>query len=58
MTRHQSYSKRSRESRKAMNDDTVDGNVDDDYADCCGRIAAEDWSPLADEFNWPPDPVS
>ena len=53
MTRHQSYSKRSRESRKAMNDD-----VDDDYADCCGRIAAEDWSLLADELNWPPDRVS
>ncbi|UVO10640.1 hypothetical protein NM962_11285 [Mycobacterium sp. SVM_VP21] len=55
MTRHQSYSKRSRESRKAMNDDTAD---DDDYPDCCERIAAEDWSPLADELNWPPDPVS
>ncbi|ULP49256.1 MULTISPECIES: hypothetical protein [Mycolicibacter] len=57
MTRHQSYSKRSRESRKAMNDSTADDDVDDDYSDCCDRIA-EEWPPVADELNRPSDPVS
>ncbi len=58
MTRHQNYSKRSRESRKAMNGGTVDDDdVDDDYPDCCERIA-EDWSPVPDDLRLPPDPVS
>lgn len=58
MSRHQHYSKRSRESRKAMNDGTADDDdVDDDYPDCCERLA-EDWSPVADDADPPPDPVS
>lgn len=54
MSRHQNYSKRSRESRKAMTDGTAD---DDDYPDCCER-AAEDWSLVPDDLRLPPDPVS
>lgn len=49
MSRHQNYSKRSRESRKAMSDGTADDDdVDDAYADCCERVA-EDLSPVADD---------
>ncbi|QZA09420.1 hypothetical protein K3U94_09400 [Mycolicibacter heraklionensis] len=52
MARHHSYSKRSRESRKAM----TDGSVDDGYPDCC-ECMTEDWSALADEISLPSDPV-
>ncbi|WP_409429130.1 hypothetical protein [Mycobacterium sp. SMC-11] len=58
MSRHQHYSKRSRESRKAMNDGAADDDdVDDDYPDCCERLVV-DWSPVADDADLPPDPVS
>lgn len=58
MTRHQNYSKRSRESRKAMNHGTADDDdVDDDYPDCC-ECMAEDLPPVADDLGMPPDPVS
>ncbi len=57
MVRHQNYSKRSRESRKAMTDDTADDDEGDvDYPDCCDRIALE-WSPVVDDVSLPPDPV-
>lgn len=39
MTRHHSYSKRSRESRKAMRWDAVDDDLDDDYAARGDRLA-------------------
>ena len=57
MARHQNYSKRSRESRKAMTDDTAeDVDVDVEYPDCCDCIA-EGWSPVVDDADLPPDPV-
>ena len=51
MGRHQSYSKRSRESRMAMIDDTA---AEDDYPDCCDHLP-EIWSPLAQNAGGPPD---
>ncbi|MFL0180338.1 MULTISPECIES: hypothetical protein [unclassified Mycobacterium] len=57
MPRHQNYSKRSRESRKAMTDGAADADDVDDDPGCCERIA-EDWSPVADDLRLPPDPVS
>jgi|GEM_PF-5511248 len=57
MSRHQKYSKRSRESRKAMTDGTADDDdVDDDYAGCCEPVA-EDWPPAVEEGSPPPDPA-
>lgn len=53
MTRHHSYSKRSRESRKAMRWDAVDDDLDDDYVARGDRLAG-DWS-LADA-NFPSNP--
>lgn len=49
MTRHHSYSKRSRESRKAMRWGAVDDDLDDDYAARGDRLA-EDWSLADAEF--------
>lgn len=52
MAHHRSYSKRSRESRKAMGDGVGDQPDDSD------NNAAEDWRPTADHPPLPPDPAS
>lgn len=57
MARHHNYSKRSRESLKAMTDGTADEDGDDrDYPEP-GECIAEEEQPLADGAGLPPDPV-
>lgn len=53
MSRHQHYSKRSRESRKARTDGTV---VEDAYSDC-QECMVDEWSPLIDDASLPQHPA-
>ncbi|BBX23022.1 hypothetical protein MTER_24330 [Mycolicibacter terrae] len=53
MARHHRYSKRSRESRKAMTDGFGDVSEDPGADD----VAVEDWSTEADEPDSPPGPA-